>query len=260
LNGIQEVGGSIPPSSTKINPLGKPRGFFFIENLLPSVIMDPSPSERRARIRQKLEDGMKGISGPFRAVEMAATALGKVNDSETKEKLEKLRQKAARDQEAIDNVIQARKQARADRKGAARQKLDQIKQRIEMLKRMAVNSKSAARELARLARELKGAAREFRETAPASELTTSTTTPEAATAEREAEAKADKEFAAEVKKVAQLLKAMLRRRQPEDDEEKRGLEKAHKDLGTATDDADAITANADAISAGGAPGGGGLLV
>lgn len=205
---------------------------------------------------------MKGISGPFRAVEIAATALGRVNDTETKEKLEALREKAARDQEAIDKVIQARKQARTARKATARQKLEQIKQRIEMLKRMAINSKSAARELARLARELKGAAREFRETAPASELTTSTTTPEAATAEREAEAKADKEFAAEVKRIAQLLKAMLRRRQPEDDEEKRGLEKAHKDLGTASDDADAITANANVNAAGtvGGLGGDGLLV
>lgn len=206
---------------------------------------------------------MKGITGPLRAVEMASVALGKVSDSESKEKLDKLRQKATRDQEAIDKVILARKQSRTDRKANARQKLEQIKQRIEMLKRMAINSKGAARELARLARELKGAAREFRETAPASELTTSTTTPEAATAEREAEAKADKEFAAEVKRVAQLLKSMLRRRQPEDDEERRGLEKAHKDLNNAGDDADAITANANLnsdIGGMGAMGGMGLLV
>ena len=203
---------------------------------------------------------MKGISGPLLAVEIASVALGKPQDSESKEKLDKLRQKATRDQEAIDTVILARKQSRSDRKANSRQKLQQIQQRIEMLKRMASNSKDAARELARLARELKGATREFRETAPASELTTSTTTPEAAAAEREGEARADKEFAAEVKAVAQLLKSMLRRRQPEDDEEKRGLEKAHKDLGTATDDADAITANADAIGTGGALGEIGLLV
>lgn len=187
--------------------------------------------------------------GSATALAMAAIALRGSKDGLSKEKLAELQKKQKEGQEAIDKVLLARKQARSDRKGMARQKLEQIKQRIQMLKQMAVNSKSAARELARLARELKGAAREYRQTAPASEIATSESTPDSMAAEREAEAKADKEFANEVKAVGRLIKAMLKRRDPEDEEEKRGLNQARKDLKTADEDASAIIAQA-----GGEPG------
>jgi len=191
------------------------------------------------------------------ALRMAKTALRASKEGLSEEKLEKLQKKHQEGVDALDKVLQARKQARADRKAAARQKLEQIKQRIQMLKMLAAGSKEAARELARLARELKGAARDYRSTEPASDIATSTTTPESQNAERDAEAKADKEFASEVKRVGQMLKSLLKRRQPEDDEEKHGLDRARKDLQSADDDASAITIQANG---GVIPGGAGLLV
>lgn len=189
--------------------------------------------------------------GSSYALRMVATALRGSKEGISKEKLEELNEKLKKDQEALDKVLQARKQARSSRKGNARQKLDQIKQRIELLKRLAVTSEGAARELARLARELKGAAREFRETGAASDITTSTSTPESVAAERQSEAKSDKEFANEVRKIAQILKAMIKRNKPEkNSDEERALEQARKDIKSATDDASAITTEAD--------GGGGL--
>jgi len=181
-----------------------------------------------------------------RALEMAITALRSSKEGLSKEKLEELTDKIKKDQEALDKVQMARKQARSDRKGNAGKKLEAIKKRIEMLKRFALTSESAARELARLARELKGAAREFRQAGAASDITTSTSTPESVAAERESEAKADKEFANEVRKVAQILKAMIKRIKAEkNSDEERGLEQARKDIKSATDDAGAIITEAD---------------
>lgn len=185
------------------------------------------------------------IAAAHVALAMAKTAIKASKDGLSEEKLAQLRQKHQEGVDALDKVLQARKQARADRKAAARQKLEQIKQRIQMLKMLAAHSKDAARELARLARELKGAAREYRGTEPASDIATSTTTPESQATEREAEAKADKDFAAEVKRVGQMLKSLLKRHRPEDDEDKRGLDRARKDLRSAADDASAIAAQAD---------------
>lgn len=187
---------------------------------------------------------MASLIGSTTALAMAATALRASKEGLSKERLAELEKKHKEGVEAVDKVLTARKQARTDRKAQAKQKLEQIKQRIQMLKQMAVNSKAAAREIARLARELKGAAREYRDTAPASEIATSTSTPDTMAAEREAETKADKEFALEVKRIAQLLKSMLKRRDPEDEEEKRGLDKARKDLKAADEDASAIIAQA----------------
>ncbi|OJX68331.1 hypothetical protein [Magnetospirillum sp. 64-120] len=179
------------------------------------------------------------------ALNMAKIALKATKEGLSEEKLERLKKKHQEGVEALDKVLQARKQARSDRKAAARQKLEELKKRIQMLKMLAAGSKDAARELARLARELKGAARDYRSTEPASDITTSTTTAESHAAERDAEAKADKEFATEVKRIGQLLKSLLKRRQPEDDEEKRGLDRARKDLQSADDDASAITTAAN---------------
>lgn len=185
---------------------------------------------------------MSSTIGPSMALAMAATVLRpKQGDGISDEKWQALQDKAASDQEALDKLALARKQQRSSRKGDSRQRLEQIKQRIEMLKRMGINSPGAARELARLARELKGAAREYRQTGAASDITTSTTTPESQAAERKAEGEADKDFSNEVRKIAQLLKAMIKKAKPDkNSDEERGLEQARKDLKEAVNDANAI--------------------
>ncbi|MBR9973233.1 hypothetical protein [Magnetospirillum sulfuroxidans] len=194
------------------------------------------------------------------ALEMALTTLRTSKEGLSKEKLEELTEKVKKDQEVLDKVQMARKQARKERKSNAGKKLEEIKKRIEMLKRFALTSEGAARELARLARELKQAAREFRQSGAASDITTSTSTPESVAAERQSEAKADKEFANEVRKIAQILKAMIRRNKPDkNSDEERGLEQARKDIKSATDDAGAIITEADG-GGGGLGDVGGLLV
>ena len=203
---------------------------------------------------------MASIIGPAVALSMAESVLrpkggGGISD----EKWQEIQDKAQSDQEALDKVTQARKQARTDRKANARKKLEELKKRIQLLKQMGINSKATARELARLARELKGAARDFRTTGQASDIAISTSTPESQAAEKDAESKSDQEFANEVRKIAQLLKAMLKRakKEQQDEEDKRGLEQAGKDVQTAMEDSSAIIAQAT-----GAPfiGEGGLLV